>query len=479
MKTPDLLALLKQDIDVFACDWDVIHAGMYAMYAASASVEEDCYSCVPRVARVEAASLGAFDSASTGAELEEALHTFTLDSGASRCFFRDSTTVIPLVVHVPVTLADPSGGPPGGKLVAICTDSRTGEHLATFTRRPGFGLYTLTSESALVDESGQIAALAEVAASCSCRLLTHQTLLWHHRLGHPSLPCLRGMHSRLLVSGLPRSLPPLPRSLALPCLPCIEGRQRTAPHSSSFPPTAPLQTLHMDVWGPAHVTGQGGERYFLLVVKDDTRYTTVFTLQSKANVRVPLPPLSLVDDPPPPLVAPLPPPSPAPSGVSRVYPPPLVEPLEVSSDTSGPAEGGNQTATDTMAPRRSVHLAVPPGFPPRPTSPPLRPVAVDSGAAGGGDNGSADSRGAGSGGAASPTSAGGAGAGGAASPTSAGGAGGDATGGSAGGGAGDAGAGGASAHRQETLSPERLREWAVRWGSPGEGGRCAGAAGFG
>ncbi|CAI7813491.1 unnamed protein product [Closterium sp. NIES-53] len=85
---------------------------------------------------------------------------------------------------------------------------------------------------------------------CSCRLLSHQTLLWHHRLGHPSLPSLRGMHSRLLVSGLPRSVPPLPPLPALPCLPCVEGRQCAAPHSSSFPPTtAPLQTLHMDVGG--------------------------------------------------------------------------------------------------------------------------------------------------------------------------------------------------------------------------------------
>ncbi|CAI7838109.1 unnamed protein product [Closterium sp. NIES-54] len=58
------------------------------------------------------------------------------------------------------------------------------------------------------------------------------------------------MHSRLLVSGLPRSLPPLPPSPAPPCLPCVEGRQRAAPHSSSLPPTtAPLQTLHMDVKG--------------------------------------------------------------------------------------------------------------------------------------------------------------------------------------------------------------------------------------
>ncbi|CAI7732061.1 unnamed protein product, partial [Closterium sp. NIES-54] len=35
-----------------------------------------------------------------------------------------------------------------------------------------------------------------------------------------------------------------------------------APHSSQFPPReAPLQTLHMDVWGPARVRGQGHEHY--------------------------------------------------------------------------------------------------------------------------------------------------------------------------------------------------------------------------
>ncbi|CAI7801343.1 unnamed protein product [Closterium sp. NIES-53] len=93
------------------------------------------------------------------------------------------------------------------------------------------------------------------------------------------------MASRVLVSGLPRSLPPLPPGPAPTCVPCVEGRQRAAPHSSVFPPTeAPLQTLHMDVWGPARVRGQGHERYFLLVVDDYSRYTTVFPLRSKGEV---------------------------------------------------------------------------------------------------------------------------------------------------------------------------------------------------
>ncbi|CAI7876246.1 unnamed protein product [Closterium sp. NIES-54] len=40
----------------------------------------------------------------------------------------------------------------------------------------------------------------------------------------------------------------------------------------------------MDVWGPASVRGQGHERYFLLVVDDYSRYTTVFPLRSKGDV---------------------------------------------------------------------------------------------------------------------------------------------------------------------------------------------------
>ncbi|CAI7737030.1 unnamed protein product [Closterium sp. NIES-54] len=142
----------------------------------------------------------------------------------------------------------------------------------------------MATESSQEALSTQVFASGQEAPACSCHLLLHQNLLWHHRLGHPSLPLLRGMHSRLLVSGLPRSLPPLPPSPAPHCLPCVEGRQRAAPHSS-FPPTiAPLQTLHMDVWGPAPVSGQGRERYFLLVVDDYTRYTTVFPLRRKGEV---------------------------------------------------------------------------------------------------------------------------------------------------------------------------------------------------
>ncbi|CAI7893783.1 unnamed protein product [Closterium sp. NIES-53] len=272
-------------------------------YALTDSAEGDCYLSVPPDPGIEAAALGASasaapgsgesaapgtsesaapgagESALSGTAPTEALQTFTLDFGASRSFIRNSTTLTPLRQPVAVSLADPSGGQvlahsstvlpcpealsgllsglhlpsfstnlvsgadlqdawvdqftPGGQRVTHCTCSRTGRHLATFTHRPGSSLYTLNTASPPVTASGQVAASGQVfsaasrsspaSAPCLCRPLSHETLLWHHRLGHPSLPRLRGMASRTL----------------------------------------------------------GHERYFLLVVDDYSRYTTVFPLRCR------------------------------------------------------------------------------------------------------------------------------------------------------------------------------------------------------
>ncbi|CAI7773937.1 unnamed protein product, partial [Closterium sp. NIES-54] len=53
----------------------------------------------------------------------------------------------------------------------------TGRHLATFTRWPGSSLYTLATEPPRVAVSAQVSASGQVAASFSCHLLSHQTLL--------------------------------------------------------------------------------------------------------------------------------------------------------------------------------------------------------------------------------------------------------------------------------------------------------------
>ncbi|CAI7807319.1 unnamed protein product [Closterium sp. NIES-53] len=231
--------------------------------------EGDCYLCLPpdpgggaaALGACEAAALGASASAAPGAG-ESALsgtasaqvfHTITLDSGASRSFFRDRTTLTPLNRPVAVSLADPSEGPvlasfstvlpcpaaPSGTLLGLylpsfstnlvsgadlqdqgvdqftpasqrvthCTCARTGRHLATFTRRPRSSLYTLSTESPPVPPSGQVAASSRVLATTSGP----------------------GMASRVLVSGLPKSLPPLPSGPTPTCVPCAGPAPSIAP----------------------------------------------------------------------------------------------------------------------------------------------------------------------------------------------------------------------------------------------------------
>ncbi|CAI7833841.1 unnamed protein product, partial [Closterium sp. NIES-53] len=469
----------------------------YSMYAVlDSSVSDSVYSSVfslrASVAEVPVASVGTCVDTSPRAAPEDASLSFTLDSGASHCFFRDHMMLTPLSAPVSVALADPTLGPvtacytttlpcpavPSGFLTGFhvpsfsrnlvgvrplvdshvgvwiepsrdtrtCVDHDTYAPLATFHAEPGSSLYRLhtspqerqqqqqrqqqqlpptpvtaprqvpasheVATSHQVAASGRVPASVLVAASCLCRSLAHPTVPYHHRLGHPSIPCLRTMASQCLGLGLPRVLPSVLPSLAPPCAPCIEGRLCATPHSSSLcPATEPFETLYLDVWGPALRPGLERESFFLVVVDDYSRYTTVFPLAKKSEVTstlvrwllttadtrgrrlsclhsdrgffdsrdvrfdepvpyytqypcrslpVPPPPLFLTPSPPPvPQVQPSPP-CPAPSGVSHATPPPpppSVAPQVLSpspyADPGGTTPGGVGVGAESVPPRGS------------------------------------------------------------------------------------------------------------------------------
>ncbi|CAI7866586.1 unnamed protein product [Closterium sp. NIES-53] len=157
-----------------------------------------------------------------------------------------------------------------------------------------------------------------------------------------------------------------------------------------------------------------------------------YRLHPHRSSPVSLLPLSLILDPPPPSLS-----SPPPSS-------------RFCSLRCVPTEGGDSAADDTTAPRHSLCLETLLGFLPRPSSLPMQPVAVDPSVVGGGD-----SEGAGSGGGESPTGGRVAG-----TPPRASGSGRQ-----------------RQPSRQETLSPQELRAWTVRWGSPGGGAGGARAGG--
>ncbi|CAI5958466.1 unnamed protein product [Closterium sp. NIES-64] len=276
------------------------------MSALSTSTEGACRLCVPPDPGIQSTALGTGEAAALGASVSAA-------PGAGEAAALGARESAPSAACSPVavSLADPSGGPviatsstvlpcpavPSGTLsglhlpsfstnlvagcalqdggvhqftpayerVTHCTCARMGRHLATFTRQPGSDLYTLTTESPQVAASASAFASAsgQLSAPCSCRSLAHETVLWHHRLGHPSVQRLRAMHSRYLVSGLPRSfLPSLPR-LLLPAFPVSRGG--SAPPLT--PPRSPRRLLlcRRSTWTcgaqPASVVRELHERF--------------------------------------------------------------------------------------------------------------------------------------------------------------------------------------------------------------------------
>ncbi|CAI7808467.1 unnamed protein product, partial [Closterium sp. NIES-53] len=182
-------------------------------------------------------SVSLFDLASGAAPTPPATADTQDSPGTVRCCSH------PLLLACHCCSRPPASALPVPRAASLCHSRGPGLHLPSFsmnlvctaalqdamvttTTPGGSSLYTLATEPSQVDASAQVSASGQVAASCSCRLLSHQTLLWDHRLGQPSLPRIRGMHSRLLSR----------------------------------------------------------ERYILLVVDDYTRYTTVFPLHSKGQV---------------------------------------------------------------------------------------------------------------------------------------------------------------------------------------------------
>ncbi|CAI7921122.1 unnamed protein product [Closterium sp. NIES-53] len=192
--------------------------------------------------------------AGSGATSPTTRLSFTLDSGASKFFFRDCTDLTPLHTPVTVALTDPSVG-------SVVADSTT--TLPCQVAPSGFltGYYTPLFSRNLVGVShlhdlGVVTTfpLHEPIASCTVGASGAPLATFHREPGSSLYSLHTGSHntgsgqvrSGQVRSGLPESLAPLPSSPMPSCTPCVEGWQRAASHSS-FPPTmAPLQTLHLD-----------------------------------------------------------------------------------------------------------------------------------------------------------------------------------------------------------------------------------------
>ncbi|CAI5961255.1 unnamed protein product [Closterium sp. NIES-64] len=221
------------------------------MYALPTSDVGDCYLCVPPDPGIEAAALGAGEAAALGASASaplgagesappgagesaapgtgesaapgagesalsgttssQVLHTFTLDSGAFRSFFRDRTTLTPLSRPVAVSLADPSGGPVLAHFSTVLpcpvapSGSLSGLYLPLFSTnlvsgadlqdagvdQLSSGTTALVTPPCLVSEAWPLVSLSRVSPGPS--------LLFLRGLAPPAFPASRGGSAVLLT----------------------------------------------------------------------------------------------------------------------------------------------------------------------------------------------------------------------------------------------------------------------------------------
>ncbi|CAI7867585.1 unnamed protein product, partial [Closterium sp. NIES-54] len=253
---------------------------------------------------------------------------FILDSGATHTVLKDQTAFVPYQAPTSLLGADSSfsiqchGSStvscppfPSGTVTGICAptlrynllaqreiqhagvitifpndvdycdmfDAKTGLHLARFTLNSN-NLYTLVVPPVQTCSLTNLPLPSSDSPSCHCRLLNDKTMLFHNRLGHINFRALSDLATKQLLHGLPASLPQPPSLFGPPCLDCAQSKLQEQPHPpTESTSTAPLDRVHMDLWGPAPVRSRGGHFYFLVIVDDYSRYVSVHLLTAKSE----------------------------------------------------------------------------------------------------------------------------------------------------------------------------------------------------
>jgi transposase InsO family protein len=128
--------------------------------------------------------------------------------------------------------------------------------------------------------SNNIYVLSEIGNENCCLGKEDESWLWHRRMGHAHFDNLAKFIKREAVREMPQIMKPT-NTL---CKHCQQGKQtNTRFKSKEYSTIRPLEIVHIDLVGPTTTKGLKGERYFMLLVDDYTRMTTVFFLKNKSE----------------------------------------------------------------------------------------------------------------------------------------------------------------------------------------------------
>ncbi|KAL5782709.1 hypothetical protein ACOSP7_007738 [Xanthoceras sorbifolium] len=102
-----------------------------------------------------------------------------------------------------------------------------------------------------------------IISSCNS-VVMHKSDVWHFRLGHPSFVKLQILHNELQI--------PVSTRLPSHCAICHFAKQKRLPFiSHNNMSTKPFDLIHLNIWGPFHVSTTKGHKFFLTIVDDCTR----------------------------------------------------------------------------------------------------------------------------------------------------------------------------------------------------------------
>jgi hypothetical protein len=128
--------------------------------------------------------------------------------------------------------------------------------------------------------SNNIYVLSEIGNEKCCLGKEDERWLWHRRMGHMHFDYLVKVSKREAVGEMPQITKPTNTI----CKHCQKGKQtNTRLKSKEYSTTRPLEIVHTDLVEPTTTKGLKGEKYFMLLVDNYTRMTTVFFLKNKSE----------------------------------------------------------------------------------------------------------------------------------------------------------------------------------------------------
>jgi transposase InsO family protein len=131
-----------------------------------------------------------------------------------------------------------------------------------------------------VRNSSNIYLLSEIGNEKCCLGKEDEIWLWKRRMGHMHFDNLVKFSKREAVREMPQIMKPT-NTL---CNHCQQGKKtKTRFKSKEYSTTRPLEIVHTELVGPTTTKGLKGEKYFMLLIDDYTRMTTIFFLKNKSE----------------------------------------------------------------------------------------------------------------------------------------------------------------------------------------------------